>query len=120
MSRAPNARSKRSKSFPGVGLIYDVKLCVPNVAGAIMVKAAAAIDERTSHGQRHIDDVAFLLGLPFDLRTVTRDLEPGDAELLNQLRPRLTNPTDPAWDQCPGEHQDRALTAYETLSRTPR
>ena len=83
---------------------YDVKLCVPNVTGAIMVKAAAAIDERTSDGQRHIDDVAFLLGLPFDLRTVADDLEPGDSDLLNQLRPRLTNPTDPVWDQYPARY----------------
>ena len=99
---------------------YDVKLRVPNVAGAIMVKAAAAIDERTSDGQRHLDDVAFLLGLPFDLRTVADDLEPGDSDLLNQLRPRLTNPTDPVWEQCPAEHRDRALTAFETLIRPSR
>jgi hypothetical protein len=99
---------------------YDVKLCVPNVTGAIMVKVAAAIDERTSDGQRHIDDVAFLLGLPFNLRTVVDDLEPGDSELLNQLRPRLTNRNDPTWDHCPTEHQDRALTTYETLVRKSR
>lgn len=99
---------------------YDVELRVPNVAGAIMVKAAAAIDERTSDGQRHLDDIAFLLGLPFDVRTVADDLEPGDSDLLNQLRPRLTNPTDPVWEQCPAEHRDRALTSYETLIRPSR
>lgn len=98
----------------------DVKLSVPSVTGAIMVKTAAALDDRTKDGQRHIDDVAFLLGLPFNLRSVANDLEPGDGELLERLRPRLDNPFDPAWDECPREHRDRALTAYETLIRAKR
>ena len=38
---------------------YDVTLRVPTVAGAIMTKIAAAIDPRTSDGERHIQDVAF-------------------------------------------------------------
>ncbi len=81
---------------------------------------AADLDERTSDGQRPIDDVAFLLGLPFNLRAFTNELEPSDSDLLNQLRPRVTNPTDPVWDQCPSDHRDRALTAYGTLIRASR
>ena len=95
----------------------DIKLRVPNVAGAIMVKIAAALDPRTSDGERHLQDVAFLLSLPFELRRIVDDLEPGDQALLTAIRPQLTDPNHSAWDQCPPESRDRALAAYQTLLR---
>ena len=99
---------------------YDVTLRVPTVAGAIMTKIAAAIDSRTSDGERHIQDVAFLLSLPFDLAAVTRDLEPGDSEQLEAIRTALEDPADVAWEACPDSERDRALVAYETLRRAAR
>jgi predicted nucleotidyltransferase len=95
----------------------DVKVRVPSVAGAIMVKIAAALDPRTSDGERHIQDVAFLLSLPFDLSDVINDLEPGDYGQLKAIGPQLTDPRHPAWEQCPPESRDRSLAAYQTLLR---
>lgn len=99
---------------------YDVTLRVPTVAGAIMTKIAAAIDPRTSDGERHIQDVAFLLSLPFDLAAVTRHLEPGDSEQLAAIRPALEDPADIAWEGCPDSERERALVAYETFLRATR
>jgi hypothetical protein len=95
----------------------DVTLRVPTAAGAIMVKTAAAVDPRTSDGERHIQDVAFLLSLPFELGAVIGDLEPGDHALLSAIEPQLLDSKHSAWDGCSRNDRDRALVAFETLVR---
>ena len=82
-----------------------------------MVKIAAALDLRTSDGERHIQDVAFLLSLPFELRDIIDDLEPGDHAQLTAIGPQLSDPNHLAWEQCPTESRDRAIAAYQTLLR---
>ena len=85
-----------------------------------MTKIAAAIDPRTSDGERHIQDVAFLLSLPFDLAAVTCDLEPGDGEQLEAVHTALEDPADVAWEGCPDSEREQALVAYETFLRATR
>lgn len=95
----------------------DVVLRVPSVGGAIMTKVAAAVDSRTSDGERHIQDVAFLLSLSFNLRAVVGELQPGDRQHLHAVRDQLEDRTHIAWEGCADPDRDRALVAYHTLLR---
>lgn len=110
-------RSARPVSLYIADDYADVKVRVPSTAGAIMMKIVAALDLRTSDGERHIQDVAFLLSLPFELRDIIDDLEPGDQAQLTAIGPQLSDPNHLAWEQCPTESQDRAIAAYQTLLR---
>lgn len=95
----------------------DVLLRLPDLAGAIMTKAAAAADPRTSDGERHIQDVAFLLSLRFDVDAVAAELRAGDRVVLALIDARLRDSTGPAWDGCSREERDRALIAFDTFLR---
>ena len=96
----------------------DVMVRVPLLPGAIVVKAAASVDERTLHQDRHIQDVVDLLSLledPVDARTA---LDLGDLELLSSLRPRLEDDGDVAWERFGEQARLEARAAFEILIRT--
>jgi hypothetical protein len=93
----------------------DVLLRVPLLPGAIVVKAAAAVDNRTSDQSRHIRDLVDMLSLLDDPADARPRLTDADIELLSSLRPRLEDDGDVAWDQFGGQARLQARAAFDIL-----
>lgn len=96
----------------------DVVLRVPSRQGALPAKAAAAIDPRTAQGQRHIQDVAFLLSLPGSPVELASAFTAPQRQLLEQLPERLEPASSPAWLFLDGADRQRALATLRFLLGT--
>jgi hypothetical protein len=72
---------------------FDVEARVPDLTTAICVKAAAALDPRTSEHPRHAQDAAFLLACVDDPINFADTLSDDDRDLLVRYRqaPALTS-----------------------------
>jgi hypothetical protein len=93
----------------------DVRLRVPLLPGAIVVKAAAALDLRMVDQPRHVQDVVDMLSVlddPVDARTQLND---ADFELLSSLRPRLEDDGDVAWESFGAQARLEARAAFDIL-----
>lgn len=95
----------------------DFVIRVPLLPAAIVVKAAAALDERTSDQSRHIQDVASLLSVLADPLDAQRRLEEPDLALIARLRPRIDDDGDVAWDRFSEDTRREARAAFELLTR---
>ncbi len=89
----------------------DVEIPVPLLPGAIAVKAAAALDPRTSGERRHAQDVAALLAIIDDPLKVRAAMSDADVELLGRLSGRLYDDGDPAWDAIPAPDRQEGQAA---------
>lgn len=95
----------------------DVEVRVPTCTSAVVVKAAAALDDRTAGHPRHIQDTVFLLACIDDLRSAHGELTNIDRALLRRLLTRLRDPADVAWEILNQDDSNRALAAAEFLAR---
>lgn len=93
----------------------DADVFVPTLAGALVVKAASAVDPRTAGGVRHIQDVAFLLTIGADPDETLRGLNERDLALLRQIDRDVADSRSPMWDQLDEEQRQRAQAMYEIL-----
>jgi hypothetical protein len=75
----------------------DVEVRVPLLPGAMVVKALAAVDDRTAGQRRHIEDVAALLSIVDDPSALRQRLADDDVRTIAALAPRLTDGGDVAW-----------------------
>jgi hypothetical protein len=89
---------------------------VPTLAGALVVKAAAAIDERTAESPRHIQDVVTLLSLDADPAETASALSDGDRSVLARLADRLADDTDAAWVGVSAADRAISRATYAYLS----
>ena len=96
----------------------DVELRVPLLPGAIIVKASAALDQRTAPQHRHAQDLGALLAIIDDLRAARNGLSSQDISVLISLRDRLLDDRDPAWEGLSTEHRQRAQAALRFLTST--
>jgi hypothetical protein len=96
-------------------LEQDVIIRVPLLLGALVVKAAAAVDLATAGQPRHIQDVVDML-IGMDDPEIERDeITEQDRSLLRSLSDRMTNDGDMAWDGLDAERRQLARAAYELL-----
>jgi hypothetical protein len=94
----------------------DVVLRVPLLPGAIVVKSAAALDERTADQERHIQDVVDMLSILEDPGAARSLLHNADREILSALRTRLDDDGDVAWERMGDPARLRERAAFELLS----
>ena len=99
-------------------LAFDVDLRVPLLPGAIMVKAAAALDPRTRDAAHHIQDVAHMLRILPDPIAARTGLTAADQEQIAALAPRLRESGDVAWRGMDQEGRLKAQTALELILDT--
>lgn len=94
----------------------NAEVFVPTLAGAIMVKAAAATDVRTASSQRHLQDVAFLLTVPADPEETQGALTPDDVELLRRIEGSIADGRSPMWVALDGGQRQRAMATFAFLT----
>ncbi len=99
---------------------YDVRIRVPLLPGAIVVKAAAAIDQRTVNQPRHVQDLVDMLSVLEDPVDARPQLNDADLELLSSLRPRLEDDGDVAWERFGEQARLEARAAFDILVGPPR
>ena len=93
----------------------DLVVRVPLLPGAIVVKAAAAVDARTSGQDRHIQDVANMLSVLEEPLRTRENLSETDRKLVSRLRTRLEDDGDVAWDRFSYESRLAARAAFDLL-----
>jgi hypothetical protein len=86
----------------------------PTLHGALIAKAAAAVDARTRDQPRHIQDVAFLLTLIEDPTELAETFTERDRDTLRQTFKRI--PTMPTWDYVGADDRRLAEAAIRLLS----
>lgn len=98
-----------SDSYP------PAEIHVPDLFGALLVKASAAVDPRTADSPRHIQDVAFLLTMFDDPHAEARRLLPADLDLLQSIATSIEDDGSPAWRYLDPGLRDLARSAYRLL-----
>jgi hypothetical protein len=93
----------------------DVELRVPLLAGAIVVKASAVLDGRTTNQPRHAQDLGALLAAVADPRQVRQQLSDDDRKLLSLLSERLADDGYEAWDAVHPDDRRRGQAAARVL-----
>jgi hypothetical protein len=96
----------------------DVIVRVPLLPGAIVVKAAAMLDERTANQARHAVDVAQMLTILDDPSGAAEALLPEDLEILASCADRLTDAADVAWSESEPRMVRRGQAALQLLLRS--
>lgn len=86
----------------------DAAVPVPTLEGALAVKMAAVLDERTADQERHIQDVGFLLAAVDDPDAARARMRGDDVDSLTRLRDRLFDDADVAWERSDDESRRRA------------
>jgi hypothetical protein len=94
---------------------FDVDIRVPLLPGAIVVRAAAALDSRTRLAPHHAKDVAHMLGVLPDPISALAAITDADRELLAGLVERFRSSGDFAWRGMDSDSRLRSLTALELL-----
>lgn len=98
---------------------HDLRIRVPLIAGALVVKTAAVLDERTKDQRRHLDDVVeLLLGLDDPDEHLPR-LSSADRNLLSKLATLIDNDGLDAWEGVSSALRNQARSALEILIRNP-
>jgi len=95
----------------------DVTIRVPLLAGAIVVKAAAAVHPATSNQPRHSQDIVdMLLGLD-DPSSERSEMSEEDRSLLQSLSDRMANDGNVAWEGVTARQRNQARAAFDLLVR---
>ena len=89
---------------------------VPTLAGAIIVKTAAALDARTAGSPRHLQDVAFLLTIPADPEETQAALTPTDVALLRQIGEQAADGRSSMWFQLDDRQRQVAMATFAFLT----
>lgn len=69
---------------------------IPDLLGAIVLKAAAYSSDRRSR-ERHLEDIALLSSLVVDVRMLKEQMRGSDAKRIRAAWKALSNVNDPAW-----------------------
>lgn len=94
----------------------NAEVFVPTLAGAIVVKAAAATDVRTASSQRHLQDVAFLLTVPADPEETQAALTTEDVDLLRTIEGHVVDGRSSMWFALDGDQRQAALATFAFLT----
>jgi hypothetical protein len=93
----------------------DVRMRVPLLPGAIFVKAAAAVDQRTAKQPRHMQDLVDMLCALEDPVGARQQLSEADLKLLSSLLSRLEDNGDVAWERLGEQARLEARAAFDLL-----
>jgi len=88
---------------------------VPNLHGAIVLKATAAVAD-SRDAARHVNDLAFLCSLVADPLEMRADFKGSDARRLRTAAGVLGDPRAACWRQL-GEYAEDAHTVWTLLTR---
>ncbi len=94
----------------------DIDIRLPLLPGAIVVKAAAAVDPRTADQPRHIQDVAGMLCVVDEPISARDKLSAEDRSLLASLVNRLVDDGDVAWDGIGTSDRLQGRAALDIMS----
>lgn len=95
----------------------NAEVFLPSLAGAIAVKAAAAVDERTKASPRHLQDVAFLLTIDADLDQIAAELTGADVDMLREVTGHFDDDRAQMWRFLDGAQRQFARTQFEFLAQ---
>jgi len=93
----------------------DVRIRVPLLPGAIVVKAAAAVDQRTANQPRHVQDLVDMLSVLEDPVGARQQLNDADLKVLSSLVSRLEDNGDVAWERLGERARLEARAAFDLL-----
>ena len=94
----------------------DVEVRVPLLEAAIVVKAHAAMDPKTSNQPRHGQDVIGMLSIIENPVESRRLLSDDDVALLQAVAQVLDDDAHPAWDDLSTDDRRRAAAALDFMS----
>lgn len=94
----------------------NAEVYVPTLAGAIAVKAAAAVDPRTAASPRHLQDVAFLLTIDADPDETRAGLSDADVDQLRRTVAHVMDARSSMWLQLDGAQRQAAQAMFEALT----
>lgn len=92
-----------------------VELTVPDLLGALVLKAAAHMADRRDR-ERHLRDAALLASLITDHRRELGRLQGSDRKRLRHLNEALNDPLDDAWLLSPDDARQRGQDTLRILS----
>lgn len=92
-----------------------VELLVPDLLGALVLKAAAHMVDRRDR-ERHLRDAALLASLITDHRRELERLQGSDRKRLRHLAEALSDPLDDAWLLLPDDARQRGQDALRMLT----
>jgi len=92
-----------------------VELTVPDLLGALVLKAAAHMADRRDR-ERHLRDAALLASLIIDHRRELGRLQGSDRKRLRHLNDALSDPLDDAWLLLPDDARQRGQDTLRILS----
>lgn len=92
-----------------------VELTVPDLLGALVLKAAAHMSDRRDR-ERHLRDAALLASLITDHRRELGRLQGSDRKRLRHLNEALGDPLDDAWLLLPDDARERGHDTLRILS----
>lgn len=101
-----------------VEVAYDSGTCqiyVPDRLGAIILKCAAYMND-TRLRERHLEDIALLVSLPFDLAAELDRLHGSDKKRLRAAARALSDSHAPAWMMLPQNLRTQGMDALEVLA----
>ncbi len=93
----------------------NAEVFLPTLAGAIAVKTAAAVDQRTAGSPRHLQDVGFLLTLAADPDDTRAAMTHADLQLLGQIEAEVADPRSQMWFQLDTRQRQLAQATYDFL-----
>lgn len=94
---------------------HTTELTVPDLLGALVLKAAAHMADRRDR-DRHLRDAALLASLITDHRHELARLQGSDRKRLRHLRDVLSDPLDDAWLLLPDDARQRGQDTLRILS----
>jgi len=92
-----------------------VELTVPDLLGALVLKAAAHMADRRDR-ERHLRDAALLASLITDHRRELGRLQGSDRKRLRHLNDALSDPLDDAWLLLPDDARQRGQDTLRILA----
>ncbi|GEN79489.1 hypothetical protein AFE02nite_12230 [Actinotalea fermentans] len=95
-----------------------VEVAVPDLLGALVLKAAAHIADRRDR-ERHLRDAGLLASLIADHRRELGRLQGSDRKRLRHLAEALSDPLDDAWLLLPDDARQRGQDTLRILSTYP-
>jgi hypothetical protein len=93
-----------------------VNFSIPDELGALILKAAAHLSDRTPERERHLHDAALLAATITDHRRERARRKGSDGKRLRHLASQLADPRHPAWLRLPEPYRTNGQDTLRILT----